>query len=72
MEREGERIDRTVIFTFSRPLFSELKPAEKRLACLCDLSWTSVEYSVERSLKITRLPRGVAIMMKKKTQQLEV
>lgn len=66
METEGERIDRKVIFTFSRPLFSDLKPTEKRLACPCDLSWTSMEYSVEHSLKFTSLPRGVAIMMKGK------
>lgn len=67
MEVEGERIERRVIFTFSRPLFTDLKPAEKRLASLCDLSWTSVVCSVEHSLKITRRPREVAIMRKNKT-----
>lgn len=67
METEGERIDRTVIVIYSRPLLSDLKPAEKRLACLCDLSWISVECSVEHSQKNTRLASGVVIIMKKKT-----
>lgn len=57
MKTEEERMDGTVIFTF-RPPFSVLKPTEKRLTFFYNLSWTSVEYCVEYSLKITRLPRG--------------
>lgn len=57
MKTEEERMDRTVIFTF-RPPFSVLKPTEERLTFFYNLSWTSVEYCVEYSLKITRLPRG--------------
>lgn len=57
MKTEEERMDGTVIFTF-RPPFSVLKPTEKRLTFFYNLSWTSVEYCVEHSLKITRLPRG--------------
>lgn len=51
-------IDTTVIFTFFQPPFSDLKPTEERLAFLCNLSWTFVEYCVECSLKISKLPRG--------------
>lgn len=51
-------IDTTVICTFFQPPFSDLKPTEERLAFLCNLLWTFVEYCVECSLKISRLPRG--------------